>query len=192
MITVQNIITASIIFWLLPPIRQFRKNYFYYFFILALSDPLNILYVKFIGTPLYLVHSIASVLSFYAVIFESDKSTQNIVTALLLLCFYVVGMVFIKNLLVIVLVFNFFVLLKFIQSALFSLYFDKIINVFITALLFYELIVVTNLVTILGGGEIKITVFFISLSFQILLAIFFTIFTDKSPALNIQLRSEPQ
>jgi len=192
MLSPQAIAVTSIFFWLLPPFRQFKTKYFFYFLILALSDPITYLYLKVFGYPLYLVHSFASMLTYFVIMYKSEQKKYNVILFILLISGLLVGMLLVDNLQILVLIFNALVLFKFIKTAVIPIFFNNNLNLFYLALIFYELSIVTNVAIALGGGQIKVPLFFVTLSFQILLAIFFTIFTDKSPSLNIQLRSKPQ
>jgi hypothetical protein len=63
----------------------------------------------------------------------------------------------------------------------------RLFKIYNLALLFYELSVVINLLMFLSGSDLHVVMYYITLVFQILLAIFFTIFTEKSRFLIIKL-----
>jgi|WetSurMetagenome_2_1015567.scaffolds.fasta_scaffold04925_5 hypothetical protein len=186
-LNIQTIFYTSIFFWLLPAIRHYKKKYFFYFLILALSDPVNILYVRLIGYPLYITYSVAGFALFFAITSGNNKN-KNLFTYPTLALLLILGTIYIKNLLYLVLIFHFLILLTFIKTSILSIYLENQVNLFYVALVFYELSVVLNIAMVLGDSDIKVIIFFITLSFQILLAIFFTFFTEKSASLNIHLR----
>jgi len=183
---------CSIFFWLLPPIRQYRRKYFYYFLILALSDPFNLLYVKLIGFPLFITYSTAGFLLLFSITYPATKNNikKTIFIQLPLMLILILGTIYFHSLLYLVLISHFLILLIFIRSLILPIYLRDQINFFYVALVFYELSIVVNIAMVLGESEIKVLMFYITISFQFLLAIFFTIFTEKSPSLNIQLRTD--
>lgn len=172
----------------MPPFRQFKGRFFYYFLIMALSDPINIFCVEVIGAPLYSVHSIAGLLLIFSIIFFSG-SFKNKITLILPITFaFILGMIYLNNLLYLLSAIHILICLILLKIAIMPIYQKNIINIFNFSLLFYELSIVLNLTVIMGASNIKILLFFMTLSFQILMAIFFTIFTEKSEILMRHLR----
>jgi hypothetical protein len=192
MTIVHIIIYLSIVIWILPAFRQYKSNYFFYFLILALTDPLNFTLIKIFGGSNYIVHTIGSYLSLLSIIVFSNDSHHKILMISSLILFFGLGLFAFENWLYIILYINVIISIIFIKRVLVTLFNERLLNLFICALIFYELSVVINLTLMIGGESIQYLFFYITLFFQMFLAFFFTIFTEKSPSLNIQLRSEPQ
>ena len=184
------IVYISIVFWLLPPFRQFKGAYFLYFLILALSDPLAIFSVKLIGAPPHVIHTFASILLFYSINPKSANIRRNWFSHSIFIIGFIIAIFFLHNLLYIVLIIHLMILFKFLKLTLVTSYKLDILNIFYLVLIFYELSIIINLLDFLGSNEFRIIIYYMTLSFQILMAIFFTIFTEKSDFLILKLRSD--
>ena len=180
----------STVFWLLPPIRQFKSQYFIYFLILALSDPVNLFSINVLGLPNNIIHALAAILLFYSINPNSIDFNRYWFLHSLFIASFIIGMLFLNNLLYIVLLIHLMILFKFVKLTLVTIYKINILNIFYVVLMFYELSAVINLSEFLSNSDLRIVIYYMTLSFQILMAIFFTIFTEKSDFLILKLRSD--
>ena len=96
-------------------------------------------------------------------------------------------MIYFENHLYFLLTIHSIIFLILLKIAILPIYQENTINIFYFALLFYELSIVLNLSLIMGGSNIKMLLFYMTLSIQVLMAIFFTIFTEKSEILLFHL-----
>lgn len=183
MITFLTITRISLIFWLLPPLRQYKGRFFYYFLIMALSDPVNIFFVEVIRVPLYIIHSIAGLFLIFSILFLEDGIKNKYILILPFILVFIPGIVFLNNLLYLLLSIHIVIFLLLLKIAVLPIYQRNVINIFHFALLFYELSIVLNLSLVMGNSNIKMLLFYMTLFFQVLMAIFFTIFTEKSEIL---------
>ncbi len=183
------VVYISIIFWLFPPIQQFKKRYFYYFLVLALSDPVALICANYLHCSPHLIHPISGFILVYTIDFSLDNLKNNWILHSLFLIGFILGLLFIQNLLFLVLFLHLIIALKFIYITIREAYNENILNIFHLALIFYELSVVINLSVYLSGSEIKVIIYYMTLFFQILLALFFSIFTDKSRFLLLKLKT---
>ena len=188
MTSVQTIIDISLVCWLLPPFRQFKGRFFYYFLIMALSDPINIFCLEVIKTPLYSIHSAAGLLLIISLIFNSDGFRNKTLVIFPLISGFTLGLIYLTNFLYLLLILHIIIFLLLLKIAILPIYQKNIINLFYFVLLFYELSIVLNLTLITGSSNIKIILFFSTLFFQVLIALFFTIFTEKSKFLIISIK----
>ena len=182
------VVYISIFFWLLPPIRQFKQRYFYYFLVLALADPLALVCANFLRCSPHLIHPISGFILVYTIDFSLNNLKNNWILHTIFFIGFVLGLLNIRDLLYLVLFLHLIVTLKFIYITLMETYNEKILNAFHYALIFYELSVVINLIVYLSGSEAKVTIYYMTLSIQTLLALFFCTFTDKSKYLIIRLK----
>ncbi len=192
MAVAQIISYLSIFFWLLPPIRQYKERFFIYFLITALMDPMQLIAVHFFHTHNYYVHPIASVFLLYSINLSSDNLKKYWYFHMLFVAAFILGLFLLQNHIQLILFLHFLILIKFLKIAFVSLHKFNIINVFLFMLVFYELSVVINQLVFLSNYEIKVIFFYTTLFFQILIAIFFTIFKEDNPSLKITLKSTPQ
>jgi hypothetical protein len=189
---IAKIITyASIFVWLLPAIRQYKGKYFYYFLILALSDPLNIFFVNVLNVPNYFFHSIAGILLFYSI----GTSTQSFLKYwkfnLLFILVFLFTLFTLPNLLFLILILHVLILSIFIKQSVILLHQSGELNYFLLVLIFYEITVLLKVIVFISGTDTGIMFFYLTLSFQILVALFFTIFREESSILTIKLRTLP-
>lgn len=187
MISAETIAYISVVFWLLPPFRQFKGRFFYYFLIMALSDPINIFCVEEFRAPLYTIHSIAGLFLIFSLTFNQNGFKKKLFLALSLFFVFIWGMIYFENHLYFLLTIHSIIFLILLKIAILPIYQENTINIFYFALLFYELSIVLNLSLIMGGSNIKMLLFYMTLSIQVLMAIFFTIFTEKSEILLFHL-----
>ena len=184
------IVYISTFFWLFPPFRQYKGRFFYYFLILALSDPLAIINYSFIGIPHYFIHSIAGLLllySFDSIVYVKKYLIANIIFILAFFLF----LFLLNNLLYVILTLHLLILYRFIRQALINTYSKNELNIFLCALVFYEISVAVKTIEFISGTDLGIIFFYLTLSFQILVAIFFTIFREDSSILKINFRTTP-
>jgi len=81
------------------------------------------------------------------------------------------------------------ILFKFIQKAVIVLYGNGELNFFYLVLIFYEISIIFNVIVHFAGTDADFIVFVSTLSFQILVAIFFIIFREDSPLLSFILKT---
>jgi hypothetical protein len=185
----RTIIYISILFWLLPPFRQFRCKIFFYFLILALADPIALFLIKVLDYSPQIIHPIAGFLLFYSINFSLSNLKRYWIIHLIFISGFSISLFYFDNILYVLLVIHFLILFKFLRIVLTATYNNGYINIFYLALSFYELSVIVNLAVLLSGSNLHIVMYYITLAFQTLLAIFFTIFTEKSRFLIIPLKS---
>lgn len=176
------------IIWLLPPIRQYGGKYFYFFLILAIADPLTYLLLK---------------------ITQSNMNSINIISAFILFTILLNSKSFLRRWLILIPIFMLLIIINFVSyefqhATLIFIHvliimlifkitvvyiFDKNeLNFFHFSLLLYEAIIVLRGIAILSELDTGIVFFYLCAIFQILLAIFFSIFREDKPKLSISLK----
>jgi hypothetical protein len=187
---IAKIITnISAILWLLPIFRQYKTRYFFFFLVLGLTDPINIIIVSFLGIKPHFIHSIAGLLLITSLLDEmSWKKRYSLV--IILLCLSAI-IYFLNNFLVEILIFHFILFSIFIKRALTPFFMNNDLNIFSLCLVFYELTIVTKLIVFLNKTDIGIEFFYLTLLLETLLAIFFSLFRakDKKMAIHLSLDS---
>lgn len=178
----------SIFFWLLPPFRQYKGRFFYYFLIMALSDPLTILCFEVLKLPVESIHSVAGLFLAYSLFFQNNNTKQEIILLLSFLLGFIISIIYLTNLHYLILSIHIVIFLFLLKMAILPIYYKNTINIFYFALLFYELSIVLNYTLIMGNSNIKMLLFYMTLFFQILMAIFFTIFTEKSKSMILHIK----
>lgn len=189
MIIARDIVYISIFFWLLPPFRQFRGAFFYFFLILSLYDPISLLFVKSTGLNPDFIHVFLGILLFYSINFKITDISKNIFWHIAFLSTLLLILIISRSPQIILLIIHFCILLKLIRLLLIKIYTDNAFNIFLLAIVFYEISAVLNLLVYLTANEMWLIIYYTTSAFQIFLAIFFTIFTDKSKTLILKIKS---
>jgi len=187
----QSIIYASILFWLFPIFRQYKGNYFHYFVILALSDPLAMFGVAVLNVQPRLILSIAAIFLFYSIDTIKHEFRRLWLLNLIIVVTFVIALIVLSNPLFLVLIFHFSILLIFIKKLMVKLYQLGEFNWFYLVLIFYEITVILKVIVFISGTEIGVLYFYLTLAFQFLVAIFFTILREENPLLRIRLSTSP-
>ncbi len=185
----QSIIYASIFFWLFPVYRQYKGNYFLFFLILALSDPMVMLSVAVLKVQPTLIHSIAGIFLLYSIDTVKQEFERLWLLNLMIVVTFIIALLLLSNLLILVLILHFLILIVFIKKLMLKLHQLSEFNWFYLVLIFYEITVILKVIVFISGTEIGILYFYLTLAFQFLIAIFFTIFREESPLLRTRLIS---
>ena len=178
------VIYISTFAWIIPIFRQYRSNLFYFFLFLGLSDPINILLNSTTGLKPNLFFVIVTPFLFYFINMDRQKPfTINwIEIFVFILPFLLIPII--KNFKIICLIIYTFILIRMIFKILIELHHNQIINVFHLVLALYLVTAVASIIIFLNGDYQGMVLFYINLSFQILFAIFFSIFREDYPKLT--------
>jgi hypothetical protein len=189
MSNINVIIYISVFIWILPAIRQLKGNYSFYFIILALADPLNLVAVMYIRLPPNILHAIAAVGLFYSVGISKEDLQKHWIFHLIILVMFIFLLYSMTNLLLLICFFHGLVLFKFFKILIKSSFETEKLNIFQLVLVFYELSIVITFFVLISGSTQSIILYYSTLSFDFLVALFFTIYKEESANLLIALKS---
>jgi hypothetical protein len=184
------ILYLSMLVWIIPPFRQFKEGYFFYFLILAVSDPLiGVLNYAF-KVHAHTIHITAGLLLIYSVQYYKQNRSfkfnhKNFFFALVTLFAVVNGnIVFIKTVLLLIHLMLFY---YFLQLLLNNAKEEEEIKIYHIVLLFYEASIILKVLNLIIGTATGIVYFYITTAFGMLVAIFFIIYNLKnSPAISLK------
>ncbi len=193
--TLYYLVYFSIIIWAFVPLRQFRKKYFFYFLALVSSD------IVTLGARL-IFHSDTNFFyapfTFLALISLQDtkfikKYLLVIIVIFLVVCIIslnnnVTGIPEIQMLAISVSIIHFFILLKFLKELIISFVKDNLIDIFLVALLFYEITLITKDLNYLTGFTNDYVYYVITSIFEITFGLFFIIFKSDDKRLIFRLK----
>ncbi|MFA3783344.1 hypothetical protein ABRY23_09805 [Melioribacteraceae bacterium 4301-Me] len=186
-----NIIVVSVILWLLPPIRNYKTNFFIYFLVYAISDPIAIILSKF-----HLWGSITtfSILSYFILLslkkFTSNSKLYDVILVFtfcltLFIVFFEKGYSYAVFILM-----HFFIFFTILRKTILNIAQTFTINIFYFVILFYEATTIIKfLISLLDTQHGKIQLLVVG-TFQILFAVFFTIFNENSRKMKVKLKVE--
>lgn len=169
----QIVFLVSIISWVFPVIKQRNTDYFYFFFILAMADPLRLLIYQLCGI---LPISYFPLFSFLLILSLSKKKYYLFISAAAVILTLMPNIFhWPNNILYLITTINHTVLLLiFINTIAGNLIKKKTVNLFMILIIFYEIITVYKLaafVVSLNKGGIS---FFLGTAIQIGFGILFS------------------
>lgn len=178
----------GLIIWLFPAIRQRNSRFFYYFFLLAIADSVSLVIYEFLK--IYPSYIFIVVTSLQIVVLQNIKviklpsvfvAISLFLSGLLLWLFpnksnY--SMMFLESIL----------LIQFIRLLIIEFFQKEEFNIFLILLVFYETSVVLNMIVLfIEDGIAGLYLHEITVVFQFLIALFFSIFREENPRLQIKL-----
>lgn len=185
------IVLISATIWLLPPIRQYKTRFFYFFLLLGLADAVPLMLMQNItlaSLPYYLVVSYFLLLALY------DKETlkQKFLYVVLILAVVVVIAFFTNNTALQRLLFfilHGLLLLRVTHMMGVDLIKTQSLNGYFVALVFYELLTLTKFFNFLVKvADLSVmTNFYVVTGVQITIGIFFTIFKEDDRRIRVKL-----
>lgn len=182
MTVVKVIYYLSLVIWLIPPVRQFRGDYFYFFLILALLDPAASLLYRGMDVPYFSTYTFGGFLVMMSLTGINKKNAYIYLPAFLLLLYLNVAHPFNLRILIII---EYLVVAFIIQKRAIQHFFTwQKFYPFHLVLLFYVITVITKFMFLLlniKGGDIY---FYITSFFEIIIAIYFCIVKGEEKKTN--------
>ena len=178
---------CSIIAWLFPPFRQYKGRFFYYFYILAIADPIAYMFIYHweINANLFLFS--LSLLQFYTV-FPNKSQLKNpyIITSALVLII-ILGFLGTEIQYIGFLLVHISILVLFLKRTIVIIFEKYEINFFYIVLVFYELTLSTRCIGILLEIHSDYVFHYLVMIVQIFVAIFFTLYREDKPRIVYKL-----
>ncbi|MEG8947967.1 hypothetical protein [Rosettibacter firmus] len=186
----KNLFFISIIIWLLPAFRQRKNKLFFYFLILAISDPISILlqYVKLSNyvTAYYML------VFFMLLVFSINVNNRikykyfYLLIGLILLYVGFFGGINLHYFIYILL--HWFIFINFLKEFIINAVSMNSINIFYLVLMFYELTIITKILNLVLGFSDATAFYFITSIFQIAFGLFFSIFREDKTRIALKSR----
>lgn len=185
--TIEKLISiTSMIIWLIPPVRNLGTRYFFYFFILAIEDPL----VVFVLSKFHLVHNL--LMPFFTLLLLYSLSSKKYGKILVAVSIIFLALILFSDLsnqttMLLNAFLHVFILGIFISD--FLSYFDTnhSINFFLLLLISYEFIGIAKNILLLLDLAKGIVIFYTGAFYQIFLGITFIIWNvNNSPRYKIK------
>ncbi len=181
----KSVFFSTLILWLLPLFRQANDKFFYYFCILAISEPITLILYYFWKVPIYGVFLPASFLLMLSII-GWNATWEKILWTVNTLLLIIVILLF-QNLIFHLTAFYHIILLGYFIALFLKKYFTRdIINLYILMLVVYEF--ATTIMFSLKFVRTRMNIAFSSILslFEILICIFFIFYSYKnSPKIHL-------
>lgn len=176
------IIIGSMIAWMLPPLRQFREKYFYYFLILAINDLLVVF--LFLGVSIVLpngvFYTLASSLLYLALFNREELRKKKIIISLFLLFnALVVFLPGAKEKYLILCIIHTLIMYEFLKKFFVELSLQETFNLFLFLLVFYEMSIIIKFIVSLLDFRWGIIYFDMISILEIMLALSFAVFKER-------------
>lgn len=179
----------SLMLWMFPPFRQVKSPYFYFFYVLALIDPVNFIFnelfhafinLQFILGPCVLIISLAAISSNRSRFLEYSF----ILSAVAIILKFVVPD-FTNYILVLLISVIFLILLKRVVKYIAA---TGIFNIFQLALIIYMASNVLKFVMFSSDVIRNLPFFYATSLVQLLFGVFFVIFREDSKTMQIKIK----
>lgn len=177
----------SLIVWLLPPFRQWKSKFFYFFLILAVADPLSIFITLYISKNINFYYPLISLLLLISIIdYRSINKQKNfLIYVIILASSTLMILVFIHSGITIVIL-HFIISMVFLKDFIFKYVFQREFSVFYAMLLFYEFTIILKFFNVILGFTDATAFFIITSIFQITFGLFFSIFREDKACISFK------
>ncbi|MBX3009354.1 MAG: hypothetical protein KF816_15140 [Melioribacteraceae bacterium] len=184
------ILFMSIIAWAMPMIRQANSKLFFYFYTIALADPMVILLANFRVLSSNEILALFTILNFFSLKYIVVNKKIFYALASLMILLYIL-LLFGPNIYFLhcIAISKFFNLIVFLLYTLRFVAATSRVNIFHLILLFYEITIITKIAILFKNSETTLIYFIVTTLFQVLIAIWFTIFKEDNPKLHLNLRN---
>ena len=179
---IKYLVYSGIIVWLFPPIRQFRTSKFYFFLILALMDPIALIYGEIFRTSItFNYYLIGNYLLLASLAWE--KKSSEIRYSLVVAGIFFTILLFTINFstndhLFIAVILQIILLLILLKTFIVEYAFNSNFNLFYLVLVFYVLTIISKFLIVLLDLANASAFFHITTIAQILFGLFFSIYKE--------------
>ncbi len=184
------IITLSILFWLLPPFRHYKTELFWYFLILAITDPITVLFQYLMILRTYNCYLFFSFLTLVALSrLSRNKRIGKVILVTVFILLIVSFLVASKFSYIVNILIHIMIFLLFVSRSIYFIAENGKVNLFHIIILLYESSLILKVLTLITDANTGLAFFYVTSFFQILIAIFFTIFREDDNKLIVDLRN---
>ncbi|NWF51330.1 MAG: hypothetical protein HXY49_12400 [Ignavibacteriaceae bacterium] len=174
----------STIIWFLPIFRQYGGNYFKFFLVLALTDPLSVLLFH-LKVNWHISYGLFSIILYFSLFSISDLRKNWIVNTILVIIFSAL-LFFSQNIGSLALI-HFLILLVIVRRIAETFSSEGVIKVYLLVLASYEFSLLIRFIILITATTENVIYSFILLAFQLIIALFFTFVNENKPLLAIRL-----
>lgn len=189
MIISYTIVFLSMFFWIFSAVKQYRTELFWYFLALAASDPISLIfyYAKILGLYKgYNIFAFLTLLSLYGFFHKKTFVRIILLASFILLILSLLSSVSTQHITIVLLhimIFLFFV----VKSTKFIADSGKL-NIFHIFLILYETTIILKMLAQSTYSNNGVTFFYATSAFEILIAIFFSMFKENDSRLLVGLK----
>ncbi len=187
---IKLITLISIIVWTLAAVRQSGSKYFYFFFFLAIMDPVGFIYVKLFHSFNIFLFAVFHFLE-YSALLNHDKKKKFQILIILIPSLIIIQHIVFNNLFIDQILYGLAILIVFVkilELIIISAYYKKNLSLFFVVLLLYQLTVFVKFISYFTIQPQNIIYFWITTAFEIMIGLYFCFFRENQ--FKIPLRFE--
>lgn len=177
----------SLFVWLLPPLKQFRGRFFYYFLLQAISDPLVLILFMFKipNLPIYLVKNLLLIL----LLWKPNEAVKKLlyVIPFLILVYITASMIHYTIINFIIAAAHVFILYFIFKLATADVIDLNKLKVFYIVIILYELSAILKHLFIIYSIHTGSVYYYLTTAFEILLGLFFFFIREDDKRIAIAL-----
>ncbi len=178
------LLVVSVIIWTFIPFRQFRGNYFVFFLILAMLDPLMLFVVKLFHVHPFRFYSISSIFLIFSLLdFDLIKKRIPLITTIALGNTLIAIFANLQILKIDLLLQNIIIEYLILERTTLYIQGNNCINYFHLALNFYVVTLIIKDFVVLIDVKTGVYYFYITSSFEILIGLYFLFVNEKNSAI---------
>lgn len=171
----------SVLIWLFPPVRQYRTEYFLFFLILAIADPVGALLNIFLAVKPIHENLVITFLLIIALV-DTERLKKRWIFVFLSFLILMTAMIFLpfKSMYGIKILLSSIVLFIILKNAL--LYFNQkqTINLFFLVLILYEITIIIKFIYTASRTHTGTVYFYTTSFFEFFIGIFFSFFNKNN------------
>ncbi len=178
-------VVIGFVVWGLIPFRQYKKRYFYFFYFWICGDVFTTI-LRFLHSGSNFFYIPFSFLAFVS-LFDKDILKKNKTALVTLFVITIIISMFLDSLKLVpvgLAVIHFLIFIKFLEMYIKRLTQENILDIFLTVILFYEITIITKNIIVVTDIKTGIIYFILTSIFEVLMGVFFCLFTDKTPFLK--------
>lgn len=177
----------STVAWVFPIFRQYKSDLFYFFLFLGICDPIGIVGMKLFMMQAEMMATLFAPILFYTINIDRKKPFKISKLEIFVFMLAYTLIFTIDNLNMIILLVHAMIAIRAIYRIIIDLHYHQKINLVRAVLAFYMITSVASLLIFLNEEYQGWILFYTNLAFQVLIAIFLSIFSENNPKMNIQL-----
>ena len=179
--------------WLLPPFRQYRGKYFYFFLVLGLEG-LSTQLFRYLNMDLYKVYDIVNIVVLLTLISATSIKKYWYLFFILLTVILLINYTSDPKLETIgIIIGHIIIFYIFLKNVAIDYYKSDSLRTSFIILLLYEMTAILKFYFVYRNIHLGLTFFYLTTAFENFIAIFFTIYkVEKSPSIKLALGSQKQ
>ncbi len=174
------LLLLSLVIWSIAAFRQYGNQYFYFFIILAVCDPIGLMYILAFHSQNIFIYATLNFAMYFSL--PSMKTNRYKLNHIILFLVVILAQHFLINSLIIDQILYgiavLLILLKILEIIIIKINSERIINILLLLLFLYQLSVFTKFIIVFTNQPNALTFYHLTTIFEILLGLYFCFFKE--------------